>query len=123
MKLCSLRNQTLAVAAGSLMFAFGASANEDKMMMDTNKDGMVSAAEHEVGARAKWSKWDSDGDGRVSASEMDSKHQELDADKDGTVTSAEFEAGSRSMFSKWDTDGDGNLSSAEMQATEKPMSE
>jgi EF hand len=123
MKLCSLRNHALAVAAGSLMFAFGASANEDKMMMDTNKDGMISSAEHEAGARSKWSKMDPDGDGRVSASEMDSKHQALDADKDGTVTTAEFESGSRSMFSKWDADGDGNLSSAEMEAGDKPMSD
>ena len=123
MKLYSLRNHALAVAAGSLMFAFGASANDDKMMMDTNKDGMISAAEHDAGSRSKWTKMDPDGDGRVSASSLDSKHQALDADKDGTITSAEFESGSRSKFSKWDTNGDGKLSSDEMQASDKPMSD
>jgi hypothetical protein len=123
MKLYSLHNHALAVAAGSLMFAFGASANDDKIMMDTNKDGMISAAEHEAGVRSKWTKMDPDGDGRVSASSLDSKHQALDADKDGTITSAEFESGSRSKFSKWDTNGDGKLSSDEMQASDKPMSD
>jgi Ca2+-binding EF-hand superfamily protein len=123
MKIHSLRNHTLAVAAGSLMFAFGASANDDKMSWDTNKDGMISAAEHDAGIRSKWSKMDPDGDGRVNASDIDSKHQALDADKDGSITSAEFESGSRSMFSKWDTDRDGNLSTAEMQASDKPMSD
>jgi hypothetical protein len=123
MKLHSLRNGTLVVAAGSLMLAFGASANEDKMTMDTNKDGMISAAEHDAGVRSKWTKMDPDGDGRVTASSLDSKHQALDADKDGTVTSAEFESGSRSMFSKWDANGDGKLSSDEMQASDKPMSD
>jgi hypothetical protein len=123
MKAYSLRNQALAIAAGSLMFAFSASANDDKMKMDTNKDGMISAAEHDAGVRSKWTKMDPDGDGRVSVSGIDSKHQALDADKDGTITSAEFESGSRSMFSKWDTNGDGNLSSSEMQASDKPMSD
>jgi len=121
MKLHSLRNHTLAIAAGSLVFAFGASANDDsKMMMDTNKDGMISAAEHDAGVRSKWSKLDPDGDGRVAASDVDSKHQGLDADKDGSITAAEFQAGSRSKFSKWDADGDGNLSSTELQASDKP---
>src|SRR5688572_6034854 len=123
MKLYSIRNHTLAVAAGSLMFAFGASANDDKMTMDTNKDGMISAAAHDAGVRSKWTKMDPDGDGRVTASSMDSKHQALDADKDGTITSAEFESGSRSKFSKWDTNGDGKLSSEEVQASDKPMSD
>ncbi len=120
MKLHSLRNHTLAVAAGSLMFAFGASAGDDKMTWDTNKDGVISAAEHDVGSRSKWSKLDPDGDGRFNA---DSKHQALDADKDGVITSAEYESGSRSMFSKWDSNGDGSLSSAEMKAGDKPMTD
>ena len=123
MKLHSLRNQTLAVAAGSLMFAFGASAGDDPSKLDTNKDGVISAAEHEVGARSKWTTMDPDGDGRVNTSDADSKHQALDANKDGAITSAEYESGSRSMFSKWDTNGDGNLSSAEIQAGDKPMSD
>jgi hypothetical protein len=126
MKLHSMcTHATFAAAAGSLLLAFGANAGEDKMaMMDANKDGMISAAEHQAGAQSKWSKWDSDGDGRVNTSETDSAHQSMDADKDGTITSAEFESGTRSMFSKMDANGDGTLSSAEMQAGhEKPMAQ
>jgi hypothetical protein len=123
MKLHSLRNCTLALATGSLMVAFSASANDDKSKWDTNKDGVISATEHDAGMRSKWTQMDPDGDGRVTASSMDSKHQALDADKDGTITSAEFQSGSRSMFSKSDINGDGSLSSDEMKASEKPMSD
>ena len=123
MKLHSLRNHTLGVAAGSLLCAFGASANDDPMRMDTNKDGLISAGEHDAGVRSKWSKLDPVGEGRINTSDVDSKHQVLDADKDGTITSAEYESGSRSMFSKWDTNGDGSLSSTELQTGEKPMSD
>ena len=123
MELHSLRNHVLAVAAGSLLFAFGAYANDDPMRMDTNKDGMISASEHDAGVRSEWSKLDPVGEGRINTSDVDSTHQALDADKDGTITSAEYESGSRSMFSEWDTNGDGNLSSIELQAGKKPMSD
>ena len=116
MKLHSLHAHTLAVAAGSLVFAFGVSANEDNPMMDANKDGLVSAAEHEAYARSQWSKMDPENDGSVNIADADAKYHGLDADQDGMITSAEYESGSRSMFSKWDTDRDGNLSSAEIQA-------
>ena len=123
MKLHLLRNHTLAVAAGSMMFAFGASANDDPMTMDTNKDGMISASEHAAGVKSEWSKLDAVGEGRVSATAVDSMHQALDADKDGVITSSEYESGSRSMFSKWDTNGDGNLSAAEIKAGNKPVTD
>ena len=123
MKLHSLRNCTLALATGSLMVAFSASANDDKSKWDTNKDGVISSTEHDAGMRSKWSQIDPDGDGSVTASSMDAKHQALDADRDGTITSAEFQSGSRAMFSKSDTNGDGSLSSDEMKASEKPVSD
>ena len=123
MKLHSLRNCTLALATGSLMVAFSASANDDKSKWDTNKDGVISSTEHDAGMRSKWSQIDPDGDGRVTASSMDAKHQALDADRDGTITSAEFQSGSRAMFSKSYTNGDGSLSSDEMKASEKPVSD
>ena len=123
MKLHSLRNHTLAVAAGSLLLAFGASANDDPMTMDTNKDGMISASEHAAGVKSEWSKLDAVGEGRVNVTEVDSMHQDLDADKDGRITSAEYESGSRSLFSKWDTNGDGSLSAAEITAGNKPITD
>ena len=120
MKPHSLCTHALTVAAGSLMVAFGASANDDPMTMDTNKDGMISASEHAAGVKSQWSKLDAVGEGRVSVTTVDSMHQALDADKDGIITSSEYESGSRSMFSKWDTNGDGNLSAAEIKAGNKP---
>jgi hypothetical protein len=52
MKLHVFHRPTMcALAAGSLVLAFGAGADEDKMqMMDANKDGVVSASEHAAGA-------------------------------------------------------------------------
>jgi len=125
----------LAAATGSLALAFAAQAGGDKMQtMDTNKDGMISAAEHTAGARQMFLKMDVDGDGRVTATEMDAVHgmqaggtpapsmssadkiKTIDADHDGAITAAEHEAGSRGMFTRMDVNGDGNLTAAEMQA-------
>lgn len=136
MKITSFaRHAALAAAAGSLVLAFAAQAGEDKMQtMDTNKDGMISAAEHTAGARQMFQKMDGDGDGRVTAAEMDAAHgnmgggtpapamssaekiKTIDADHDGAITAAEHESGSRGMFTKMDVNGDGNLTAAEMQA-------
>ena len=132
-----------ALAAGSLLLAFGAGANEDKMqMMDANKDGVVSASEHAAGARSMFGRMDADGDGRVTAAEMDAAHKgmpghagthgmssadkikAIDSDQDGVITSSEHEKGSSSMFERMDANGDGNLSFEEMQAPpQKPMTE
>jgi Ca2+-binding EF-hand superfamily protein len=136
---CSL--VVLASAVTGLVFASGASANEDKMqMMDTNKDGMISATEHAAGARQMFQKMDANGDGKVTAEEMDAAHKQvsssgtdgkgmsaadkiktIDTDNDGVITAAEHEAGSRTMFTRMDTNGDGSLTSAEMQAGHEKM--
>ena len=131
----------MALAACSLAVSLGAAANEDKMqMMDTNKDGMISAAEHKAGARQMFDKMDADRDGKVTASEMDAMHAQMkpgdtsgprmssaekiktiDADHDGALTAAEHEAGSRAMFDKMDTNRDGSLSAAEMESGHEKM--
>jgi Ca2+-binding EF-hand superfamily protein len=144
MKLYARRGYTgFAAAVGGLALAFGAYAGEDKLqMMDTNKDGMISAAEHAAGAQAMFGKLDADGDGRVTAAEMDAAHsgaggtaaptmssaekiKTIDTDGDGAITVAEHEKGSRGMFTKMDVNGDGNLSAEEMQAGhhQKPSAE
>ena len=137
------RTSTLAAAAGSLVLALGAAANEDKMqMMDTNKDGVISSSEHAAGAKAMFGRMDADGDGRVTAAEMDAAHKgmpghsgvqgmssadkikAIDADRDGVITASEHDEGSSSMFERMDSNGDGNLSFEEMQAPpQKPMTE
>ena len=104
----------IAVAAGSFALAFGALANEGNLQsMDTNKDGMVSAAEHAAGARQMFKEMDADTDGRVTATEMGAAHRStsgdtmspamssagkirtIDADHDGVISAAEHDAGSR----------------------------
>lgn len=121
------------VAVAGLLFVSGASAG-DVQMMDTNKDGMISIAEHAAGARQMFQRMDADGDSRVTATEMDASRQQMsggidagnmspaekikaiDVDQDGVISAAEHEAGSRAMFSKMDLNRDGKLTSAEMQA-------
>lgn len=135
------RQAGLAIAVGSLTLAFGAFAGDDKMRtMDVNKDGMISAAEHTAGAQSMFGKLDADGDGRVTAAEMDAaqsgaggsagpamssaeKIKTIDTDGDGALTAAEHEKGSRGMFTRMDTNGDGNLSAEEMQAVHLKPSE
>ncbi|MGH8243266.1 MAG: EF-hand domain-containing protein [Steroidobacteraceae bacterium] len=137
MKAHKLRNHTLAVAVGSLVLVFGASAGDDKMqMMDTDKDGKISASEHAAGAKQKFQKMDSDGDGRVTTAEMDAAHKSIegggkpsmssadmiktiDTNNDGAITAAEHEKSSRDKFAKMDANGDGSLTSEELHAEHK----
>jgi hypothetical protein len=142
MKLHTRHVHAALAVAGGMALAFGAYAGDDKMeKMDTNKDGMISAAEHTAGAKSKFGKMDADGDGRVTAAEMDTAHSSagggaapkmssaekiktIDTDGDGAITAAEHEKGSRGMFTKMDANGDGNLSAEEMRAGhQKPMTE
>lgn len=139
MKRFPMHTAGAALAAGGLMFSFLAQAGDDKMqMMDTNKDGVVSAAEHAAGARQMFTKLDANGDGSVNASEMDAagrpagstastgasaprmssaeKIRAIDTNGDGTITAAEHESASRDKFARMDANGDGSLSASEMQA-------
>jgi hypothetical protein len=77
---------------------------------------------------------DADGDGRVTAAEMDASHgamsggsgsarmssvekiEVIDTDKDGVLTASEHASGSRERFAKMDGDGDGSLTPAELEA-------
>ncbi len=56
----------------------------DKMMkmMDSNGDGMVSAAEHAAHAKAMFDKMDSNHDGMVDKAEMDAGMKEMRAKRD-----------------------------------------
>jgi Ca2+-binding EF-hand superfamily protein len=111
------------------------SASSEMKMMDTDKDGRISAAEHAMGAKKMFEKIDADYDGRVTATEMDARHKEMpsshsskpmkssaekmksiDADGDGAISAEEHEQGSQKMFRKMDKDQDGRLSQAEVQA-------
>ena len=98
---------------------------------------MISAAEHTAGARQMFEKMDADGDGRVTAAEMDASRSDgggIDAD----MSSAERSRPSmptgrrdqrrrarggltRRCSAKMDVNGDGNLTAAELQAGHQKM--
>jgi Ca2+-binding EF-hand superfamily protein len=103
--------------------------------MDANRDGRISASEHEAGAQKMFRAMDANRDGKVTAAEMDAAHRKVtgknasandlsgaekikavDIDGDGILTAAEHAAGSRAMFDKMDTNHDGYLDPAEWTA-------
>jgi hypothetical protein len=103
--------------------------------MDTNRDGRVSAAEHEAATQKMFRTMDGNGDGKVTAAEMDAAHKKvtgknaapgdmtgaekikaIDIDGDGVLMAAEHVAGSKAMFEKMDTNRDGQLSKDEWTA-------
>ena len=121
------------LAVAGLAFAVGAHAGDKAM--DTNGDGLISAAEHEAGAREMFMRMDANHDGVVTADELEAVHGQMapeaegqpqmsaadkikaiDVNGDGAISAADHEAGSRAMFTKMDADHDGKLSAAELQA-------
>jgi Ca2+-binding EF-hand superfamily protein len=143
-----------ALAVSCAAFAGGAhpaadAASAEVKMMDTNKDGYVSPAEHATGAKKMFGQMDADHDGKVTAAEMDVAHKKMqgemkghqesapentgremssadkikvvDANNDGTLTAQEHKDASESMFKKMDADKDGNLTLAEVQAGHEQM--
>ena len=121
--------------AASLLAAGPALADDDKgKAMDSNDDGMVSASEHENGAKAMFDGMDRNKDRSVTAAEMDAAHaargkparagemsstekiRTIDSDGDGKLTANEHSAGSKTRFTRMDTDRDGTLSQVEWTA-------
>ena len=99
-------------------------------MMDADKDGVVTRAEHAAAMQAMFDRRDADHDGKLVAAEMEAapwaghagmaRHEGggmkpgMDGDKDGSVTAAEYAAMARARFARMDGDHDGYLSRAEM---------
>lgn len=136
-RLALLATCTLALFAAPAAFA-GHGDNEFKMM-DTNKDGKISRAEHSAGAKLMFTQADANHDGKVTAAEMDaalaargekpSNHEKssaemikvIDQNGDGELTAAEHESGSEKMFALLDKDNDGFVSKAESEEGHKMM--
>jgi Ca2+-binding EF-hand superfamily protein len=139
----TIRKLVLGAIALSALATSSAIANpvdKEFAMMDADKDGKVSAAEHAAGAKAMFEKMDSDKDGKVTAAEMTAAHKAVtgrkaaksdmssedkikavDANGDGILTAEEHATASESMFAKMDADKDGLLSKKEMAAGHASM--
>ena len=127
--------------ASSLAMAMSHTKDEKEFaMMDTDKDGKVSAAEHAAGAKAMFEKMDANKDGKVTADEMTAAHKAVtghaarksdmssadkikavDSDGDGVLTADEHAKASEAVFAKMDADKDGFLTKKEMAAGHAAM--
>jgi hypothetical protein len=85
-----------------------ATASKRFEMMDTNKDGKISAAEIEASHGAESIVW-----ANHPAAAAD-KIRSLDTNRDGVLTLAEYTNGSQRMFEELDVDGNGVLTPSEM---------
>lgn len=93
-------------------------------MMDTNKDGAVSAAEHAAAVNKMFGEMDANGDGKVTAAEMDAHHPMMKKEPAATGTKTMNDAAmdhgamhgamsSAEKIASMDTDGDGVLTKSE----------
>jgi len=97
--------------------------------LDTNHDGVVSKDEFLAEASAKFAQFDTAGNGKVTAAEIEAapKTQEravrtadrfikrMDTNGDGVVTQDEFVAAAKARFAKLDKNADGYLDADEMR--------
>jgi hypothetical protein len=106
--------------------------------LDANGDGVVSAAEFDQSALARFQRLDENHDGVIDAAEIAAQKArmeerrgpggpgrpdmlaEMDADHDGKITQAEALAVSQARFAKFDTNHDGKLDEAEQEAMRPP---
>jgi hypothetical protein len=102
--------------------------------LDANGDGVVSAAEFDQTALARFQRMDENHDGVIDAAEvaalkarMEERRgpgglgrpdmlAEMDADHDGKITQAEALAVSQARFARFDVNHDGKLDEAEQEA-------
>lgn len=132
----ALFTATLATAAiAAACFAQG--TPPPKMMRaDTNGDQAISKAETIAQAEARFARLDKDGDGKVTAAEMQAARKTMrdrmmsrrggagrgdwaggvDANRDKLVAKAEWQARSAARFDRLDANRDGNLDQAERAA-------
>ena len=109
-------------------------------MFDLNKDGEITRQEVEDARDMRFGETDTNGDGLISAEEMQAKmmariekHQQsmferLDTDKDGSLSAEEMQAGHRGerfarMFDRVDANDDGKITTQEAEAAREKMEE
>ena len=107
---------------------------------------MLSAQQHAAGARMMFERMDADGDGYVTAAEMDAARPMMgaaqgrapgmpmgsgrmtpatmgmmDSDRDGSISAQEHAATAKAKFDRLDADGDGRITAAEWSAAHQAM--
>ena len=115
----------------------GGPAKQKSPMPDTRRDGMVSVQNHAAAAEAMFQRMDADGDGYLTASELEQGrgmmagagtqgatgagmmgpgmgHGRMDVDGDGAVSAQEHAAMAQMMFQRMDANGDGRITADEM---------
>jgi hypothetical protein len=85
-----------------------ATASKRFEMMDTNKDGKISAAEISASHGAESIVWANHPESNAE------KIRSLDSNRDGVLTVSEYTSGSQRMFDELDADGNGVLTPSEM---------
>jgi hypothetical protein len=132
-----MNSSVLVLPFAALLLAAPAFAGGGHGKMDTNGDGMVSAAEHAAGSTAKFHSMDADMDGNVTAAEADAFHKQSgkapmasgewvkkqDTNGDGMISSSEQAANAEARFAKLDANSDGNLTEAELSAAKTAMAD
>ena len=102
----------------------------DKLKMDTDGNGVVTATEHAASSKTKFDSMDSDKDGNVTAAELTAHHKasgkapmasgdwvkKQDTNGDGMISTSEHVANAEARFAKLDSNSDGNLTQAELTA-------
>ncbi len=100
---------------------------------DADGNGILTRAESDAGATARFAQMDRDGDGRLSGDELGApgagrtgggiagRIRHADANGDGVVTREEFLTVSARRFARMDANGDGSVDQAERQAMRGQM--
>ena len=110
---------SMAVAgAGAFAGGAGHGAEHEFKMMDSDGDGKVTASEHEAGAKKMFEKMDLDKDGKVTACEMEAAHEKVTGAK---PMKTDMRAADK--IKVIDTNGDGSISADEHIAGSKMMFE
>ncbi len=102
--------------------------------------GQISASDHAANAQKRFEAMDADGDGRITAAEINASHgaeriawakkpmsaadkiKSFDRNKDGVLSAKEYADGSQAMFNALDTNSDGYLKADEMEVDMDRMS-
>lgn len=133
LKLAAALGVLMVVLGGVAMAGAGKKHGAMFDHVDANDDGKLSQEELQPFANKRFARFDTDKDGVVTAAEIDAhlmkrmekRRQKLlkrfDGDGDGTITQAEFSTQVSQMFARVDADEDGVISRSEAMKMRKLM--